>query len=111
MNRTSVWVCAILSTCLAAWAAGKSYDINLYQKITAGGVDLQPGQYKLEVGNDRATFHQGKISAANPVRVETAEEVYPRTGMVLVKGDGRTYIREIHLGGTKTKLVFTETQP
>jgi len=111
MNRTSVLVCAILSAGLAAWAGGKSYDVNLYRTVTAGGIDLQPGAYTLNVENDKATFHRGKIAAANAVRLETVGEKYLRTTMVLDQGGEKTHIREIHLGGTKTKLVFTETQP
>jgi hypothetical protein len=30
---------------------------------------------------------------------------------VLVKSDGKLRIKEIHLAGTKTKVVFTEAQP
>ena len=111
MRKTSVLVCAVLGLGLGAWAGSKSYDINLYQKISAGGVDLQPGACQLEVDRDKATFHQGKIAASSPVKVEAADRKYLRTTMVLVQSDGKMHVQEIHLADTKTKLVFTETQP
>jgi hypothetical protein len=111
MNRIIVSVCALLTLGIGAWASGKSYDVTLHQTITSGGVELQPGEYKLNVENEKATFHQHKLAAENPVRVETAEEKYRSTSMILVKGDGKYRIREIHLGGTNTRLVFTDTQP
>jgi dethiobiotin synthetase len=111
MNRTSVFVCAILSLGVAAWAGTKSYTIAVYKPVLAGATELQPGDYQLKVEGDKATLHKGKISAENPVKVETVTETYPSTSVVLTNGDGKLHIKEIHLAGTKTKVVFTETQP
>jgi hypothetical protein len=101
----------MLSLGLGAWAGGKTYTVTLYDPAMAGATELQPGEYKLDVDNDKAVIHKGKLSAENPVKIETAGEKYGATSLLLVKGDGKLHIKEIHLGGTKTKLVFTETQP
>jgi len=111
MKRTVVFVCAIFALGLSAWAGGKSYDIVVHRTIVAGGVELQPGNYTVNVDHDRAVFQRGKVSAANVVRVETASEPYARTSMKLVNQDGKMHLRELAIRGTKTKLLFSETQP
>ena len=77
----------------------------------AGATQLQPGEYQMSVENDKATLHRGRVSAENTVKVETAEQKYPTTSVVMVKEGDKYHIREIHVGGTTKKLVFTETQP
>jgi hypothetical protein len=96
---------------LAAWAGGKSYTVAIFDPAMAGSTELKPGSYQLDLDNDKAVIHMGKIKAENPVRVETADEKYRSTSVLYSNGDGKLHIKEIHLGGTKTKVVFTETQP
>ena len=110
-NRILALACAVLSLGLTAWASGKSYTVTITDPVMAGATELKPGEYKLNVDNDKAVIHNGKVSAENPVKLETADLKYGTTSLVLVQGDGKMRIREIHLGGTKTKLVFTEAQP
>ena len=40
------------------------------------------------------------------VKVENADRRYSSTVVRYTNGDGRYHIQEIHIGGTKTKLVF-----
>ena len=111
MKRTSVFACAIITLGMTAWAAGKSYSVSLYDPAMAGATELKPGDYQLNVDNGKATIHKGKVTAENPVRVETAPEKYRSTSVLYTRADGKLHIKEIHIGGTTTNLVFTETQP
>jgi hypothetical protein len=111
MKRVVVFLCAILSFGLAAWASGKSYPVTLHDAVIAGGTELSPGDYKLEVASDKAVLRKGKVSTEAPVKVETGNEKYEVTQVVLTRADGKAHIREIHLAGTNTTLVFAETQP
>lgn len=45
------------------------------------------------------------------MKVETGNEKYEVTSVVLTRADGKMHIHEIHLAGTNTTLVFAETQP
>ena len=110
-NRILVLGCAILTVGLAAWAGTKSYTVTILDPVMAGATELPAGEYQVSIANDKAMLHKGKFSAENPVRVESADAKYGTTSVVLATGDGKMRIKEIHLGGTKTKLVFTETQP
>ena len=112
MKRTVVFAFALLSMGLAAFAAAKSYNVTLYDPAMAGATELRAGDYQLKLQNDKAVLHNSKVSAENPVKTETAEATYRSTSVILEKDNaGKMRIREIHLGGTKTRLVFTETQP
>ena len=110
MKKTVVFACAILVLSLSAWAGAKSYAVTLYDPASAGGAQLKAGEYKVTVDNDKATITNGKISTESPVKVESAEAKYPTTSVIVLKNDGKSRISEIHLGGTKTKLVFVEPQ-
>ncbi len=89
-----------------ALAATKTYTVNLLQPAKIGGIELQAGEYRIKVVDETtATFKNGKMHGEAPVKVETVSEKYPATSVRI--GEART-VQEIRIGGTKTKLVFTE---
>ncbi len=110
-NRILALTCAVLSLGVAAWATGKSYTFTIFDPILAGTKELPPGEYQVNVESDKAVIHKGKLSAENPVKLETGDVKYMATSVVLSKEDGKLHIKEIHLGGTKTRVVFTEAMP
>jgi len=73
-----------------ALASAKSYSINLSQPAMLGATTLAPGDYRVEVVDQKADTKYNATS----VRFDVA--------------DGKMHIQEIHIGGTKTKLVFNE---
>ncbi len=101
----------LLLTLLAAglaWAGGKTYSFDLYQPVMLGSTELAAGHYSLEVVDQKALVRNGKVHGEAPVKMEDADMKYPRTSLVLLNSGGQMHIQEIHIGGTKTKLVFTE---
>jgi hypothetical protein len=99
----------VLMTAVAAMASSKSYTVNLLAPATFGGVDLKPGEYKVEVTDQTAVIRSGKVRGESPVKVENVESKFDTTSVRLDHATGKPKIQEIRLGGTKTKLVFTET--
>jgi len=93
---------------LAAVAGAKSYKVNLFEPAVIGGTELKPGEYKVEVVDQKAAFRNGKLHGEFPVKVENGESKYSTTTVRFSNGDGKLHIQEIHLGGTTTKLVFSE---
>jgi hypothetical protein len=85
-----------------ASAAGSSYRVNLFQSSVVNGTELQPGEYKLEVKQDRAILSRGKQVAEVPVKIETTPQKVGTTSVKYVNGQ----IQEIRIGGTNTKLLF-----
>jgi hypothetical protein len=91
----------------AAVASAKSYTVNLFQPAMFGSVELQPGEYKVEVNEQKAVIRNGKVLGESPVKVESGETKYGTTTVRFDNSSGKMKIQEIRLGGTKTKLVFT----
>jgi hypothetical protein len=93
---------------LAAVAGTKSYTVNLFEPAVLGGTELKPGEYKVEVVDQKAVIRNGKLHGEFPVKVETSGSKYGATSVRFSNGDGKLHIREIQIGGTSTKLVFSE---
>jgi hypothetical protein len=98
---------ALMAAGLAV-AAAKTYAIDLFQPVMLGSTELKPGHYTVNVDGEKAVLRNGKIEGAAPVKMEDAAQKYDRTSVVLLNSDGQMHIQEIHIGGTKMKLVFAE---
>jgi hypothetical protein len=91
-----------------AVAGARSYTVNLFQPSLVGATELKPGQYKIEVNNNKAIIRQGKVQTESAVKVEEGDTRFDTTVVRYVNStDGKVRIQEIRLGGTKTRLVFT----
>jgi hypothetical protein len=93
---------------VSAKTSAKTYAIDLYQPAMLGTIELQPGHYSVEVAEMKAVFRNGRIHGEAPVKMEDADTKYNRTSVLLNNNGGQMHIQEIHIAGTKTKLVFTE---
>ena len=92
-----------------ALCAGKSYTVELYQPVMVGNTELKPGEYKMDVTGEKAVLHLGKVQAEASVKEEDGDSKYGGTSVIFANSaDGKRHIQEIRLGGTKTKLVFSE---
>jgi hypothetical protein len=87
-------------------APGSSFRVNLTQPSVVKGSELKPGEYKLSLGVDKATFSAGKTSVEAPVKVETATEKFRSTAVRYITENGKAVISEIRIGGTTTRLLF-----
>jgi len=103
-------VCSLALAGLAL-AGSKAYRIDVYEPAYAGSTELKAGQYEVSVSGPNAVIHGYKVDSQNPVKVETADHKYNQTAVKYVVNGGKRQIQEIYLGGTSTKLVFTETAP
>lgn len=91
-----------------ASASAKSYAVTLYEPAVLGNMTLKPGDYKVEVNEQKAVLTNGKTRCEAPVKVESADTKYGSTTVRFANGDGKMHVQEIHIGGSKTKLVFNE---
>ena len=90
---------------LAVASAASSYNVTFFEPVMVNGTTLKPGDYKVEVNNDKASIRRGKAVVEAPVKVESNEAKYPTTSVRLAGAQ----VEEIHVGGTRTKLVFEKT--
>jgi hypothetical protein len=91
-----------------ALASQKSYSITLSQPAVLGSMELAPGDYKVDVVDQKAVIRNGKVQGEAPVKVEDNASKYNTTSVRYANSDGKMRIQEIHVGGSKTKLVFSE---
>jgi hypothetical protein len=85
---------------------GGNYRITLTQPSVVKGIELKPGDYRLNLSADKITIDNGKQSVESVVKVETVERKFDSTSIRYNTDAGKQTIVEIRLGGTKTKLSF-----
>ena len=90
-----------------AIASAKTYTVTLYQAAKLGAMELKPGEYRVEVVDQKAVFRNGTLHGEAAVKIETSDTKFNSTSVRLV-GDGMPQITEIRLGGTKTLLKFAQ---
>jgi hypothetical protein len=100
-------LCAV---CVSIAIAGSStYNVTLFEPSIIGGQELKPGEYKLELKNNKVLVHNGKRNVAEAsVNVENSDTKFGSTSIRYKNGDGKYRISEIRIGGTKTKLIVNE---
>lgn len=98
-------ICLVTAALVTASAA--TYRVTLFQPSVVNGTELAPGDYKLELKDTQVVLSKGKTTAQANVKVETAESKYSTTSVRYADGGGKYKIQEIRLGGTNTRLVFT----
>ena len=83
--------------------AASSHTVTLADTVSAAGTQLSAGDYKVEMAGDKAVFKKGKKTFEVPATLETGDQKYTSTSAII--SDSR--LREIDLGGTKNKIVFS----
>ena len=96
-----------LSTAFGA----SSYHVTLYKATSVNGTELKPGEYKLEVLDNKVVIKQGKNTVEAPVTVEIGSQKFYATTINYKGESSANELQEIRLSGTNTKLVFGETNP
>lgn len=107
MKRNFLLALSVAALAVAS-ASAKSYSIQLFEPAMVGSMALPPGEYRVDVDNQKAVIHNAKARCEAPVKVEDADSRYGATTVRFANADGKMHIQEIHVGGSKTKLVFNE---
>jgi len=89
--------------------AATTYRITLLKPSVVAGKELKPGEYKVEVDNDKAVISHGKTSVEAKVKTEAADKKYDTTTVRYVIEGDKYKVQEIGIGGTKTKLVIGDS--
>jgi hypothetical protein len=87
-------------------AGAATYTFKIFDAVTIDGKELKPGTYKVEVKDSTAVIRTGKDSTEVKVRTESSERKYDSTTVRYSKDGSKNKLEEIHIGGSKTKLVF-----
>jgi hypothetical protein len=106
MKQTLLLAIVSLAITAVAGAAPASYKVTILDTVTIDGKDLKAGEYKVEVKDTTAVIRNGKDSTEVKVKTESGDTKYNSTSVRYTKDGGKNNLEEIHIGGTKTKLVF-----
>lgn len=108
MTVKSLLLAGALTIASLSIASAKTYEISLAGPTKAGTVTLKPGQYRLKVEGNTATFTFVETSKqfSTPIKIETADKKFEDTRVDANKDNGTDVIKDIELGGTKTKIDF-----
>jgi hypothetical protein len=82
--------------------------VSLFFPVKLGTTELKAGDYKLEVEENKVVLRSGKVRGEASVRVEETGSKYTTTTVRVTGSAGTQRIQEIHIGGTRTKLVVNE---
>lgn len=88
--------------------ADQSYRITLGAASRIGNIELQPGEYKLVVDAPKVRFthtDSGKTVELEAKIEETATK-YTLTEIQSARAEGVNKIKEIRIGGSKTRIAF-----
>lgn len=96
-----------LTFCLVTMATGiagatSTFTLIVPRALDVGDSHLKAAEYTLLVQKDHVIFERGSSSLRVPATIEEDTSAVPFTIIEFVG----SRIRTIHLGGTKTKLVF-----
>jgi hypothetical protein len=103
MKRKLLFSFALLGLAIAS---AKSYTVTLYETAMLGNMELKPGDYRIEVVDQKAVIRNGSKRGEAPVKVENTGTKFYANSVRLTAGGGTPRIQEIRIGGTRTKLVF-----
>jgi hypothetical protein len=98
----------ILAVCSLTIANAKSYELTLSGVTKVGSIELKPGQYTLKVNGSNAIFTNEETAKqfTTPVKVENTDKKFDTTQVNASKDGGTDVVKDIELGGSKTKLDF-----
>lgn len=107
--KTKLFLAAgVVALSTLSFASAKTYEITLSSPSKAGSLQLKAGQYKLKVDGTNATFIgvDNAKSATTTVKVVPTDKKFETTVVDADKDGGTAVIKDIELGGSKTKLEF-----
>ncbi len=91
-----------------AVASAETYRVTLFQPSVVKGTELKPGEYKINVADQKVVIANGKDTVEVPVKVETTDQKFSSTTVRYAQDGGKYTIAEIRIGGTRTKLLFNQ---
>ncbi|HEY3741512.1 MAG TPA: hypothetical protein VGL53_16785 [Bryobacteraceae bacterium] len=101
------FVFAFATLALAAASAAAHYTVELVAPAQLNGQVLQAGTYKMELNGNHAVLKSGKVSVQADARVENEDKKFFETSIRFASEGPNPKIQEIRIGGTTTKVVFT----
>ncbi len=85
--------------------------VTLSEPCLIAGNLLQPGEYRVLIGDAKVTFSLSRLNVAVPAKIETVEKKFDSTEIRTQTKGTQTIVESISLGGSKVRLVFDAAAP
>jgi hypothetical protein len=110
LKMKKLFTVGILALCSLTIALAKNYELTLSSTTKVGNIELKPGQYTLKVQGDKAifTFVDTAKQFTTNVKVEATDQKFDTTRVDANKNGNVDVVKDIELGGSKTRLQFGE---
>jgi|ERR1700689_323496 hypothetical protein len=105
INKLMLGACVFA---LGIATAASTYHVRIADPTWVGTTELKPGEYDVKVDGDKITFKQGKNIVAVSAKVETNASKFSDTQMDIKTENGQAKLRELDLGGTKSKIMLID---
>jgi hypothetical protein len=105
LNKLMLGACVFS---LGIATAASTYHVKIADPTWVGQTQLKPGEYEVKVDGDKVTFKQGKNVIEVQAKVETNATKYNDTQLDVKTENGQAKLKELDLGGTKSKIVLTD---
>jgi hypothetical protein len=86
--------------------AASTYHVKIADPTWVGQNELKPGDYNVTVDAGKVTFKMGKNVIEAPAKIETNASKFADTQVDTKSVNGQSQLKELDLGGTKSKLMF-----
>jgi hypothetical protein len=103
MTKFMLGVCVFS---LGIATAASNYHVTISDPTWVGQSELKPGEYNVTVDAGKVTFKMGKTVIEAPATVETSTSKFADTLLNTKTINGQAKLKELDLGGTKSKIVF-----
>ena len=104
------FVFAFATVGLALASAAHRHNVTIYEPVAISGQVLKPGQYQLEIVDNRAVIRGGKQTVEAPIQIENGDKKYSSNVVSYSGAVPNAKLEAIRIGGTTTKVVFTKPQ-
>ena len=106
MKRLSLML-ALLTLVFALVAS--AHTIAFTERTMAGGQVLKAGEYKVDVEGTRVTIHNGEHKIELVAKqILNAPHKFEQSQVLVNSTDGKNTLEEIRIGGSTTRLIFTD---
>ena|ERR1700734_2472026 len=105
MNKLMLGACVFS---LGIATAASTYHVRIADPTWVGTSELKPGEYEVKLDGDKVTFKQGKNVVAVSAKIETNASKFSDTQMDVKTENGQAKLKELDLGGTKSKIMITD---
>ena len=108
MKLKSLVLAGVLAIFTMSMAFAKTYDISFSSTTKVGNVQLKPGDYRMSVSGNKATFTDVNTlkQVTTDVKVENSEKKFDETKVNSTTEGSTTIVKEIEIGGSKMKIDF-----